>query len=79
MAEIVKLNNSVYTIDEVINDLEIGKDKIQDIVFITILKDGTVTVSHTGPPLHTIALACKLMDVEFNNLVQLDMEEQTHV
>ena len=76
MADVVKLNDATYTLDEVINDLESGKELIQDIVFVTILKDGTAVVSHTGLPLHHMALACKLLDVEFSNMVQLDTEEQ---
>lgn len=76
MSNIVKLHDEVYTIDEVINDLETGKELIQDIVFVTILKDGTAIVSHTGLPLHHMALSCKLLDKEFDNMVELDITEE---
>lgn len=76
MAEIVSISDSVYPIDEVINDLDKIKDTIKDIVFVTILKDGTAYVSHTGLNFMLMALACKLMDKEFDNLVNLNSEEE---
>lgn len=73
--KVVKISDNIYTMDEVIRDLTELKEHIEDIVFITFLHDGTATVSHTGLKIQHAALAAKLLDVEFNNLVHLQIDE----
>lgn len=75
MTKVVSISDDVYPIDEVIHDLENIRDKLEDVVFVTFLKDGTASVSHTGLNLKSMALACKLMDVEFNAMVMSEVLE----
>lgn len=72
--KVVTISEAVYPLDIVISDLEEIKDKIKDLIFVTILKDGTAHVSHTGANLSDLALACKLMDKNFNDIVELEKE-----
>lgn len=76
MSKVVKISDDVYPIDDVIKDLESIKTDIKDLIFVTILKDGTAYVSHTGVGFINIALACKLLDKEFSNLVDLNQEDE---
>lgn len=76
---VVKINEDIYPIADVIKDINALQDKIQDMVFVTLLKDGTATVSHTGLTFSSMALACKLLDVEFNNMIQLEIEATENI
>lgn len=74
MSKVINLSDDVYPIHDVIKDLEDLKDTIKDLAIVTILKDGTAFVSHTGVSFMHMALACKLMDKEFNNMIELAEE-----
>lgn len=73
--KIIAISDDIYPIDDVIKDLENLRDKLEDIVFVTFLKDGTATVSHTGLNFKNMALACKLMDAEFNAMVITEVSD----
>lgn len=72
LSKVININSDVYPLDEVLKDLNNLKDNIDDLVIVTILKDGTAFVSHTGLNFLHMALACKLMDKEFSNLIDLN-------
>lgn len=76
MSKVIKISDDIYPIDDVIKDLQSLKDTVKDLIFVTILKDGTAYVSHTGLNFMNMALACKLMDKEFSNLVDLTQEDE---
>ena len=74
MSKVVSISDKVYPVQDVIDDLVEASDSIKELVIVGILKDGTAYVSHTGPTLADLALACKLMDKEFSNLVDINEE-----
>lgn len=74
--KIVPINEEVYPLDTLLNDLEDIKHNIKDLVMVVVLNDGTAYISHTGLNIMYAALACKLMDKEFNNMVELNIEEE---
>ncbi len=74
MTKVVTISQDIYPIDVVISDLEEIKDNIKELIFVTILKDGTAYVSNTGANLADLALACKLMDKNFNDVIELEKE-----
>jgi hypothetical protein len=76
VSKVVPISNDIYPIEDVIKDLSEIKDKVKDLVIITILEDCTAYVTHTGLNFLHMALACKLLDKEFNNLID-NVEEDT--
>lgn len=75
MSEVINISDNVYPIEDVIVDLVEIKDTIKDLVIVTISHEGTASVSHTGLSLTHMALACKLLDKEFNNMLDLNESE----
>lgn len=71
MSKVIPISGDIYPIEDVIKDLIEIKDKIKDLVIVTVLEDGTAYVSHTGLNFLHMALACKLLDKEFSNLIDI--------
>lgn len=76
MDKVISISPDIYPIADVIKDLTDIQNDVKDLVFVTILNDGTAYVSHTGLNFMHMALACKLLDKEFSNLVELAQEEE---
>lgn len=74
MSKVISISDEVYPIDDILKDLEESKDNIKDLAVVTVCKDGTAFVIHTGLSFMHLALACKLMDKEFNSMVELAEE-----
>lgn len=72
MAKIINLGNEVKASDTIINELLEVKTDIKDlVVFVTLKEQEVAYISHTGLSLSQLALACKMLDKEFMEIIDL--------